>query len=57
MTVRELKEIIENLSDNTEIKINSVWDDNLKELTPVDCDGFYSEKYNKVYFTPFEISI
>ena len=52
MTIKELKEIIKGLPDDTEIEINSVWDENLEELTPSSCSGFYHEADNKVYLTP-----
>lgn len=55
MTVGEIKAM--NLPDNTEIKINSVWNENEQDLNAVSCDGFYHEKDNKVYLTPDVISI
>lgn len=57
MTVRELKEIIKDLSDDTEVEINSIWDDDAQELTPSGCSGFYHEQRRKVFLTPDSISI
>lgn len=55
MTVGEIKAM--NLPDNTEIKINSLWNENEKDLNAVSCDGFYHEKDDKIYLTPDIISI
>lgn len=55
MTIGEIKAM--NLPDNTEIKINSVWNEDTQNLEPVSCDGFYQEKDKKVYLTPDIISI
>lgn len=55
MTVGEIKAM--NLPDDTEIKINSVWSEDIQDLTAVSCGGFYHEKDNKVYLTPDMISI
>lgn len=55
MTVGEIKAM--NLPDDTEIKVNSVWDGDKQDLTAVSCDGFFSQKDNKVYLTPNVISI
>lgn len=55
MTFGELKAL--NIPDDTEIEINSVWNENLQDLTPVKCDGFYHEKDKKIYLTPDVISI
>ena len=57
MTVGELKEIIKGLPDNTEVEINSIWDDEAQELTPSACGGFYHEQRKKVFLTPDHISI
>ena len=57
MTVKDLKEIIKDLPDNTEIEINSVWDDDAQELTPSECSGFYHKQRQKVFLTPDKISI
>lgn len=57
MTVGELREIIKDLSDDTEIEINSVWNEDKQELTPSECSGFYHEQRKKVFLTPYEISI
>ena len=55
MTFGELKAL--NITDDTEIEINSVWNEDLQDLTPVKCDGFYHEKDKKIYLTPYTISI
>lgn len=57
MTIGEFKEIIKDLSNDTEIEINSVWDENAQDLTPVGCSGFYHEQRKKVFLTPDKISI
>lgn len=57
MTVKEMKSIIENLPDDTEIKINSVWDENIQELTAVSCSGFYHEQQTMVFLTPDQIAL
>lgn len=55
MTFGEIKAM--NLSDDTEIEINSVWNENEQNLKAVSCSGFYHKKDNKVYLTPDIISI
>ncbi len=55
MTVGELREIIKDLSDDTEVEINSIWDDDAQELTPSECSGFYHEQRHKVFLTPDRI--
>lgn len=57
MTVGELREIIKDLPNETEVEINSIWDENAQELTPSACGGFYHEQRNKVFLTPDRISI
>ena len=57
MTVGELREIIKDLPDDTEVEINSIWDDDAQELTPSKCEGFYHEQRKKVFLTPDSISI
>lgn len=57
MTVGELKEIIKDLSDDTEVEINSILDDDTQELIPSACSGFYHEQRKKVFLTPDRISI
>ncbi len=57
MTVREMKEIINNLPDNTEIEINSVWNEDIQDLTPTGCSGFYHEGRKKVFLTPDVIEL
>lgn len=55
MTVGDIRKM--NLPDDTEIQINSVLDENINDLTPVPCDGFYHKKDNKVYITPEIIAL
>lgn len=57
MTVKDMKEIINNLPDNTEIEINSVWDEDIQSLTPTGCSGFYHEALKKVCLTPDVIEL
>lgn len=57
MTVGELREIIKDLPDDTEVEINSIWDDGTQELTPSACAGFYHRQRKKVFLTPDKISI
>lgn len=57
MTVGELKEIIKDLPNDTEVEINSIWDDDAQELAPSECSGFYHEQRKKVFLTPDHISI
>ena len=55
MTIGEIKRM--NLPDDTEIKINSVWNEEKGELEAVSCGGVYHEKDDKVYLTPDGIAI
>ncbi len=57
MTVKDIKAIIANLPDNTEIEINSVWNNETQELTPTGCSGFYHKDRDKVFLTPDIISL
>jgi len=57
MTVGELREIIKDLPNETEVEINSIWDDDAQELTPSACSGFYHGQRKKVFLTPNHISI
>lgn len=57
MTVGDMKAIIKDLDDNVEIEINSVWDEEADDLTPVSCSGFYHEQKGKVFLTPDEIGL
>lgn len=57
MTVGELREIIKDLPNETEVEINSILDDDTQELTPSACSGFYHEQRKKVLLTPDMISI
>lgn len=57
MTVGELREIIKDLPNETEVEINSIWDENAQKLTSSACSGFYHEQRKKVFLTPDTISI
>lgn len=57
MTIGGLRKIIKDLSDDTEVEINSIWDNDAQELTPSECSGFYHEQRQKVFLTPNRISI
>ena len=57
MTVKDLKEIVKDLPDNTKVKINSIWNEDMQELTHIECDGFYHKDRKEVYLTPDIISI
>lgn len=52
MKVKDMKSIIQDLDDEVDIEVNSVWDEEKQELTPYSCEAFYHEKDNKVYITP-----
>ena len=57
MTVKEIKVLINSLSDNVEIEINSFCDENGEwESSPI-CEMHYCENHNKVYITPNVVSI
>lgn len=55
MTIGEIKAM--NLPDDTEIEINSIWNNDKDDLTPIGCSGFYHKKDKKVYLTPYIILI
>ena len=57
MNVGEFKAIIKDLPDDTPIEINSVWDRQVQDLTPSECDGFYHEGQKKVFLTPTMIAL
>ena len=57
MTIKELKAIINDLSDDTEIEINSIWNDELQGYDSSACSGFYHETDNIVYLTPETVSL
>ena len=44
MKVKDMKSIIQDLDDEVDIEVNSVWDEEKKELTPSSCEAFYHEK-------------
>ena len=51
MTVKEMKELITNLSDDVEIEINSIYKDGEWELSSI-CEAHYDKNRNKVCVTP-----
>lgn len=55
MTIGEIKAM--NLPDDTEIKINAVWNEEKQELISTSCDGFYHKEDNKIYLTPNVIAL
>ena len=58
LTVKEMKEMIKDLPDDTPIAINSVWNGDTQEFEPsACCDGFYHEGHKAVYLTPATITI
>lgn len=56
MTVKDMKNIINNLPDNTEIEINSVHGEEGYTLSPIS-EAHYCNIRNKVCITPAIISI
>ena len=57
ITVKDIKDLLKGLPDDTPVEINSVWDENGEELTPSACvDAYYHEIDKKVYLTPEFIS-
>jgi hypothetical protein len=57
MTVKEMKELLNNLPDDAEIEINSIYDKNEECKSSPICEAHYSGMQNKVYITPIIISI
>lgn len=57
MTVGDMKVIINDLNDDVEIEINSVWNEDANELTSVSCSGFYHDSKKKVFLTPDVIAL
>lgn len=53
MKVKDIK----HLPDDTDIEVNSIWNDEKQELTPCDCEGHYDEEKKKFYITPSQISV
>ena len=57
MTVKELREILENLPDGIEVEVNSIYDIEKEELIPSPIEeAHYASYYNKVFITPKEVS-
>ena len=57
MTVKEIKALINSLSDDVEVEINSIYDENREWESSSICEAHYCEKSNKLYITPDVISI
>ena len=57
MTVGDMKVIINDLNDDVEIEINSVWNEDANDLTSVSCSGFYHDSKRKVFLTPDVIAL
>lgn len=55
MTIGEIRKM--DIPDDTEIKINTVWDEEKQELLPTGCDGFYHKEDNVFYLTPNVIAL
>lgn len=51
MTVKEMKELINNLPDNVEIEVNSIYEDGEWKLSSI-CEVHYDINRNKVCVTP-----
>ena len=56
MTVKELKELIANLPDDVEVEINSIYEDEEWDSSPI-CEAHYSKAHNKVLLSPEIIMI
>lgn len=56
MNVKELKNLIKDLPDDTIIEINTIWDKEENELKPSSvCEAHYNEQKKKIYITPEKI--
>ena len=56
MNVKQLKELINNLPDNVEVEVNSIFQDGEWELSEIP-EAHYDEDRNKVIITPEIVSI
>lgn len=56
MNIKELKALINNLPDNVEVEINSIFQDGEWELSEIS-EAHYDEGRNKVIITPEIVSI
>ena len=56
MNIKQLKELINNLPDNVEVEINSIFQDGEWELSEIS-EAHYDEGRNKVIITPEIVSI
>ena len=43
MKVKDMRNLIKDLDDEVDIEVNSVWDEEKKELTPSSCEAFYHD--------------
>ena len=57
MTVKEMKALIRDLSDDVEVEINSICDGNGEWESSSICEAHYCNKNNTLYITPDVISI
>lgn len=56
MNIKQLKELINNLPDNVEVEINSIFQNGEWELSEIS-EAHYDEGRNKVVITPEVVSI
>ena len=56
MNIKQLKELINNLPDNVEVEVNSIFQDGEWELSEIS-EAHYDEGRNKVIITPEIVSI
>lgn len=56
MNVKQLKKLINNLPDNAEVEINSIFQDGEWELSEIS-EAHYDESRKKVVITPEIVSI
>lgn len=56
MNIKYLKELINNLPDNVEVEVNSIFQDGEWELSEIS-EVHYDESRNKVIITPEIVSI
>ena len=56
MNVKELKDLINNLPDDAEVEINSIFQDGEWELSEIS-EAHYDERRKKVIITPEIVSI
>jgi hypothetical protein len=56
MNVKQLKELINNLPDNVEVEVNSIFQNGEWEPSEIS-EAHYNEVHNKVFITPEVVSI